>query len=388
MFEFLRKGSTSLLAKIFLAIIVIVFIFWGIGSFTSYDKDLLAKVNGEKITLREFQEYYHYKLLQIKQTLGELSDEEIKKLNLKEQVLQELIQRKLLLTLAKEFGIYVSKEEVKIVLSSLPYFQENGVFNQAKYNFFLREIGLSPATFEKLLYTNLLEQKLRHLLSAPLLVSKAEIEDYANFYYQKLNLVECALPYEACEKEVNVTGQVLENYFHVNRNKYVEDEKIKIAYLKIPVTGKGEVSEEEIKNYYIQNLSRFKEPFKVKLRKYLVVGVEDLSLKKAQEERNKLQNIKDFEKLGIKEGEWFEEEALPQEVKEVIKKAKQGDILGPLKTSQGYLILGIEEVKPERISKLEEVKGKIKEKLEKEKIMEATKRKANEIYSQVVKENG
>ncbi|MFN3406754.1 MAG: SurA N-terminal domain-containing protein [Caldimicrobium sp.] len=387
MFEFLRKGATSLFAKIFLAIIVIVFIFWGIGSFTSYDRDLLAKVNGEKITLREFQEFYHYKLLQIKQTLGELSDEEIKKLNLKEQVLQELIQRKLLVALAKEWGIYVSKEELKMALSGLPYFQENGVFSQAKYNLFLREIGLSPATFEKLLYTDLLEQKLRLLINAPLLVSQGEIEDYANFYYQKLSLEECILPYEVCEKEVNVNGEALENYFYVNRNKYVEEEKVKIAYLKIPFTGEAEVSEEEIKNYYMQNFSRFKEPLKVKLRKYLVLGVGDLSLKRAQEEKNKLQTIKDFEKLGIKEGEWFEEEALPQEVKELIKRAKPGDIIGPLKTSQGYLILGIEEVKPERISKLEEVKGKIKEELAKEKIREATKRKANEIYSQVIKEN-
>ncbi|MFN3505230.1 MAG: SurA N-terminal domain-containing protein [Caldimicrobium sp.] len=387
MFEFLRKGATSLFAKIFLAIIVIVFIFWGIGSFTSSDRDLLAKVNGEKITLREFQEYYHYKLLQIKQTLGELSDEEIKKLNLKEQVLQELIQRKILMKLARDFGVYVSKEEVKLTLSGLPYFQENGDFSQTKYNLFLREIGLSPATFEKLLYSDLLEQKLKLLISAPLLVSKGEVEDYANFYFQKLSLEEYVLPNEVCEKEVNITQEALENYFHANRNKYVEEEKVKLAYLKIPFTGEVEISEEELKNYYVQNVSRFKEPFKVKLKKFLVSGVGDLSLKKAQEERNKLKSIKDFEKIGIKEGEWFEEEALPQEVKEWVKRAKAGDILGPLKTSQGYLILGIEEVKPERILKFEEVKGKLKEELEKEKIRQNTKIKANEMYSQVIKEN-
>lgn len=388
MFEFLRKGSTSLLAKIFLAIIIIVFVFWGIGSFTSYDKDNIAKVNGERITLKEFQELYHYKLLQIRQTLGDLPEEELKKLNLKEEILQELIQRKLINDLAKELGVKVTQEELNMTLRQIPFFQEKGVFNQAKYKAFLRELGLSASSFEKLIYADLLQQKLKTLITSPLLVSKEEVQDFTNFYFQRLSLEEFILPLEVCEKEVKAEEKDLESYFHAHRDMYVEDERVKLAYFKLPFEGDVDVSEVELKNYYSQNLNRFKEPFKVKLRKLFVPGLSEVSFKKAEEERKKIKALKDFASFGVSNGEWFEEDALPQEIKSIIKSSRVGDILGPLKTSQGYLILGIEEIKEGGILKFEEVKPKLKEELKKEKIKEKVRAKANEIYAQVVKENG
>ncbi|MFN3921293.1 MAG: peptidyl-prolyl cis-trans isomerase [Caldimicrobium sp.] len=181
--------------------------------------------------------------------------------------------------------------------------------------------------------------------------------------------------------------KALESYFHAHRDMYVEEEKVKIAYMKLPFEGEVEVSEEELKNYYSQNLTRFREPFKVKMRQLIIPGVSEVSLKKAEEEKKKVKEIKDFALFGVTKGEWFEEDALPQEIIHIIKNSKAGDILGPLKTSQGYLILGIEEIKPESILKFEEVKNKLIEELKKEKIKEKVKAKANEIYSQIVREN-
>ncbi len=388
MFDFLRKGATSIYAKIFLAVIVIVFVFWGIGSFTTSEKDVLAKVMGEKITLREFQEFYHYKLLQFRQTLGDLSEEELNRLNLKEQVLQELIKRKLLSQLAEDYGVKITQVELNMALKAIPFFQEKGQFDEQKYRAFLRELGLSQASFEKLLYTELLEEKIKTLITSPILVSKEEVQDFANFYFQKLEIEEYILPIEVCEREVKVNEVDLENYFHSHRNDYVEEEKVKLAILKLPFEGEVELTEEDLKNYYTQNLHRFREPFRVKIRKLFIPGVGEDALKRAQEERAKIKTLKDLEALGSKNGEWFEEGALPLEIKNFVRGAKPGDIIGPLRASQGYLILGIEEVQPERVLKFEEVKVKLVEELKKEKVREKVRAKANEIYAQIVRENG
>lgn len=148
MFEFLRKGATSLFAKIFLAIIIIVFVFWGIGYFGTSDRNLVAEVDGEKINLKEFQEYYNFKFFQLKQAFGEVSSEDLKKMRFKEMALQELIRIKLTQRIAQDLGLKITQEEINLAISQLPFFQQEGRFNPSAYLAFLREMGLTPATFE------------------------------------------------------------------------------------------------------------------------------------------------------------------------------------------------------------------------------------------------
>jgi len=156
MLNFLRKGATSLYVKLFLLVIVIVFIFWGIGNFTSERKNLVAKVNGIPITLKEFQEYYNFQVSKLKQTFGELSAEDIAKLKLKNQILEELIRIKLLESQAEKFGIEITPVEITYAISQITSFQENGKFSPTKYQSILRELRISPEFFEKLIKIDLL----------------------------------------------------------------------------------------------------------------------------------------------------------------------------------------------------------------------------------------
>jgi len=388
MFDFLKKASTSLFAKLFLAVIIIVFIFWGIGYFGITERDVVAEVNKEKITLREFQEFYHYKYLQLKQAFGELSEEDLKKMKFKELVLQELIQLKLLNQLAQSFGLKVSQEEVEQALLQMPFFQESGRFDVRRYQAFLRELGLKPKTFEELLKGELLRQKLQGVLVSPLLVSKAEAEDFARFMHQKVSYLEAELLYADCEKTITYSERDLENFYLAHRDRYIEDEKIKLLYYEIPFEKEVEVSDEELKNYYLQNLERFRESGQIKLRKIFIPEANENGLKRAQEIRKELKELKDFEKFGVKEGEWFEEGNLPKEFSALLKNVTKGQILGPLKVSQGYLILGVEEITRERVLKLEEVREKLLEELKKLKGREKALSMANELYTKVVTEGG
>ncbi|PMP61112.1 MAG: hypothetical protein C0197_06215 [Caldimicrobium thiodismutans] len=388
MFDFLRKGATSLFAKIFLAVIIIVFVFWGIGYFGVTDRDIVAVVNGEKINLREFQEFYHYKYLQLKQTLGDLKEEDLKKMKFKELVLQNLIQIKLINQLAKDLGLKITQEEVEVTLSQIPFFQKNGAFDPRRYQAFLRELGLSPKTFETLLKADLLQQKFKMLILAPILVSNDEVEEFGRFLNQKIRYLEAQLPISTCEKAIKWNEKELESFFHAHRDRYIEEEKIKLVYYEIPIKGEVKITEEELKNYYLQNINRFREPFKVKLRRIFVPIEGDVGFKKAQEIKNQIKTLEDFSRFGAKEGEWFEEVSLSQELLSLLKMAKKGDILGPIKVSQGFLILGVEEINPERVLKLEEVRTRLLDELKKKKLREEILRKANEIYTKVVAENG
>lgn len=388
MFDLFRKSVSSVFGKIFLAVIIIVFVFWGIGSFTDYRKEIVAEVNRDKITLSQFQEYYNFKYTQLKQTLGDISQEDLQKMRLKETVLEELIEQKLIEQIAKKYGIRVTDEELKLAITHTPAFQEKGSFNPARYQSFLRSLNLTPKAFEELIRADILRQKLANLISAPIIVSEMEVDAYYNFQNQKLEVLELSLPFSVCAREVRWTEGELESFFHARRDRYVEDEKVKLAYLFIPYKGEVEVTEEELKRYYQENIERFKEPYRVKVRRILIAGKGEEALNRAREIRTALKELKDFDRFSGQKGEWVEVDVLPEELKNLIRVAKVGDILGPLEGKDGYLILGIEEVKQERYLKYEEVRSRLLSELKEQKIKARVKAKANEFFAKIIAEDG
>jgi len=387
MFEFLRKGATSIFAKIFLAVIVIVFVFWGIGTFTGDRSQVVAEISGEKITAKEFREYYNYQLYQLKLAFGEGSQEIAKDPKFKEEVLFDLIRKRLLRKYAESLGLSVSEKEVEMYLAQIPAFQDRGSFNPAKYQTLLREVGITPKFFEELLKQDLLEQRLSSLINSALFTTKKEAEDFAKFYFQTLHFKLAELPYSSCANELKPTDSDLENFFLTRRDLYTEEKKVKLVYHFLPFEGTAEVSEKEIKDYYEKNLTRFKEPFKVKLREIFIEGTDQTAFTKAQSLRAEIKDLKDFAKHRSI-SQWYDENSVPPELRNLIKSAKPGLILGPLKVEGGYLIVGVEEISPERLLKLEEVKSRIISELKQEKIKANVIAKANELYTKVVKEDG
>ena len=59
MLRLMRKQAGSWLIKILLGAIVIVFVFWGVGSFREQRGGRVALVNGDQITQDEYRETYN-----------------------------------------------------------------------------------------------------------------------------------------------------------------------------------------------------------------------------------------------------------------------------------------------------------------------------------------
>lgn len=84
MLRLMREQAGSWLIKVLLGAIVIVFVFWGVGSFRSQRGDRIATVNGEPITLNEYRETFDNLLAQLRRRFGNNLDEDmIEKLQVK-----------------------------------------------------------------------------------------------------------------------------------------------------------------------------------------------------------------------------------------------------------------------------------------------------------------
>ncbi len=115
-------------------IVILSFIFWGVGPLDKPTELTVAEVGKEKITIEEYWRTYENARTMYRQIFRDQFNEELeKKLNLKEAVLESIINERVMLAAAADMGITVSDLEVQDAILSNPQFKRDGVFKKEVY---------------------------------------------------------------------------------------------------------------------------------------------------------------------------------------------------------------------------------------------------------------
>ena len=115
MLDGIRNNAQSWGVKIAFGIIILVFVFWGVGSYTG-PKGLVASVNGKNITEVEFQRAYAQMEDNIRRSAPNITPEVMEGLQLERRVLDQLIQEKLIEAEAERAGLAVSPFELRALI--------------------------------------------------------------------------------------------------------------------------------------------------------------------------------------------------------------------------------------------------------------------------------
>ncbi|MEY2392966.1 peptidylprolyl isomerase [Wolbachia endosymbiont of Tettigetta isshikii] len=146
--------NKSLSTKVIVVILACLLIFMGVGNLLSDDgkKEELARVGKEVITLDEYKSLYqNYG----KQIFGSnVSEEQVKRL--KYDLLNALIEQKLLFNLMSDLGLVIGEESIKDHIKNTKYFQnDEGEFDKGKFHETLNALhmieGEYTAKLEKIL---------------------------------------------------------------------------------------------------------------------------------------------------------------------------------------------------------------------------------------------
>ena len=176
MLHLMRKHAGSWMIKVVLGVIVVVFVFWGVGSYRSGKGNRIAVVNGEAIALEEYRGTYEQLLEQYRRQFGNALDQKLlKTLNLKEQALNRLIDRRLLLQSADRLNLHVTDEAVVEAIQNIEAFQENGQFVPGRYQRLLAVNRMTPEIFEENMRRDVLVQKTQGFILGSAKVSEAEV---------------------------------------------------------------------------------------------------------------------------------------------------------------------------------------------------------------------
>jgi len=164
MLKVMRKHAKYFYVLFF--IVILSFLFWGIGTVDKTGKSgIVAEVGKYKITADDYWKSYENVYRFYKEIYKDKFDEEMeKKLNLKEKVLDSMVQEKVLLIAAKEEGIRIGDEELQEAITHESAFMRNGVFDKTVYLNRLRLMRITVDEYERAKRQELILNKMRHLI--------------------------------------------------------------------------------------------------------------------------------------------------------------------------------------------------------------------------------
>jgi len=223
----LRIFSKGKFATILVAIIIVPFVFWGMGSvFRGGNINSVAKINSFNISTKDFVN--HINKLNLN---SEIIKENIDN-NILEEILTELVSRSLVDIEIKDLNIIISdKTLAKIIKKNKSFRSENNQFSRLKYEKFLLENNISAADFEMRLRKKELKKKLLTYISggikSPYFIANKTFKDQTKIIelsYLNLNNV--------YKKKDEFNNTEIENFIKENEDK-LKRELIDFTYVKI-----------------------------------------------------------------------------------------------------------------------------------------------------------
>lgn len=151
MLDSMRRGANSLPAKIFLGLLTLSFIGWGVGSrLGASHTDTLATVGDTSITLGEFQRAYQRQSQALSRQMGQaLTPDMARSIGLPQQTLSVLMANATVLDMATASGFGISDERLAQAIANDPTLRPPGAasFNRDYFTQLLAQNGLDEAMF-------------------------------------------------------------------------------------------------------------------------------------------------------------------------------------------------------------------------------------------------
>ncbi len=386
MLDLMRKHAGSWIIKILLGAIAVAFaLSWGVSSYYS-NKEVAVTVNGEPITMAQFQEEHGRMVETNRRQLGEQYDRLAPMLGLKERALNTLIDRALLFQAANRLGISASDQEVAQVLTSFPAFQRGGRFDKDQYRRVLNANRLTPETFENLQRGQIVLSKLTTMVVGAAHISPLELEQTLDEALGKVQGVYLTFAEETYRKGLSAGAEEVEAYYQEHKRDYMIPEKLRISYVVFPLSAyrdQARVTDDDVAEYYESQRGQYVVPEAVHAR-HILIGVaenapaEQLAQAKAKAETI-LAEVKDkggdFAALARKESQdpgsaatggdlgFIQRDTVVPAFEQAVFALQPGQV-DLVQTPYGFHVIKVEERREGRVIPLEEVKGELRNKLE------------------------
>jgi len=405
MLQAIRDKVTGWIAYGIIFLISIPFALWGVNSYLGGGEILpAATVNGEKISLREFDQAYTGYRQRLTQLFGGAIPESLgSESALRALVLDQLIEDAALRQYIEAHRYRIGDVALGRQIRGMQEFQRDGQFNPEVYQQQLSSIGLSTLGFEQRLRSNGSVEQFQNGIRTTAFITPVARKQFTSLQNQTRKLR--TLTYQLDPSSVTVDDGEIEQYYLSNTERYMTPEQVKIDYIELSLDSIKEgikVDESEIEARYQDNLAAYTTP-ELRTASHILITVgEDkddaAALQQISDIRARIQNGESFEALarefsqdpgsaadGGQLGEIGRGEMVPT-FESALFALQLNELSEPVKTGFGWHLIQVNAISGGESQPYESLKATLADEIKSEKaevqIYELIERVANVVYEQ------
>ena len=394
MLEKIRESSQGLTAKIIIGLIILTFAVAGIGSYTNNVDTSVATVNGEKISQQAFNKAYQEQRNRMAQQFGEmfdtLSNDSNYMANFRQGVLDNLINEKLIDQNARDLAIRISDESIKETIRKMPEFQVDGAFDNNRYLAIINQAGFfQSSSFRDYLRVEMARRQLSQALVATEFNLPYQEALQQNLQNQTRNIRFTTISAKQFEAGIEISEEEIKAYYQANQIRFENKEKVQVNYIRLSISDIAkniEISDEDVAKYYQDNIASYTQAEQRRVSHILIEfsegdsDSESAAKVQAEDALARLAQGEDFAELakelssdtfsGENGGdlEYLEPGLMEQSFDEAaFALTTIGDTTELIKTSFGYHVIKLTELKPEIVQNFAEVKTELHAKVSSDK---------------------
>jgi peptidyl-prolyl cis-trans isomerase D len=384
MFEFIRSHRRWM-QFILLLLIVPSFFLVGIQGYDSFMRaePELATVNGQPVSRAEFDQAHRNQLEQFRQRLGAQFDPAvIDTPALREGLLNQLINQRLLANVAVDNRFSVSDETLRNTIAAIPEVQDNGRFSPERYRQVLAAQGMSPTSFEAGLRRDLAVARVLEPVGQSARAPGEVVAALETALTQQRTVQLRRFAAADYRSQVSVSPADIQAWYDANKQQLQIPEQVQVQYLVLDeaaATQGVQVKDEDLASYYEQNKNRFGQPERRRASHIMINLAPGASEDARKAARAKAEDLAkqaaadpaQFAELARKNSQdagsatnggdlgWLAPGMLTGPLEKAIFGQSKDQVSGVIETPSGLHVVKVTEIQPAAIKPLAEVKDQI-----------------------------
>ncbi|PLA74913.1 peptidylprolyl isomerase [Hydrogenovibrio sp. SC-1] len=383
MLQSIRDHAQGWIAWVIVSLIILTFALFGIDQYAQGDKIVVvAEVNGEEVTANEFLSLYDRQKNRLKNQFGDMYDQVVDDAELRDQVMDALVESEVIQQWASDHNMRVSDAQVFAMIESAPVFQKDGQFDKQLYQDILMRNGLNIARFEYEQRRFMVETQNRQLTMASAIATDQQVKNLAALQFQQRQVNTLRIDQRPFMEQAVPTAAEIENYYQANQDQYRVPEKVSIQYVLLSqadLAEKVEVNDQQRKAFYDNNKDQFVQPKQRQASHILIQINETTSEAEAKKQitdiASKIEAGEDFEALAKAHSQdpgsaniggdlgMFQQGMMVPEFDKTVFSMQPGEVSEPIKTDFGYHLIKLTQIQPKQTPEYDAVKADVEAQL-------------------------
>lgn len=363
------------IAWILFVFVVGGFVFWRADFGGAGRASYAAKVNGQDLSINEFDRQLQARQNQFQQQYRTELSEDMRK-ELRRSVLERMVLDTVLEQRVAKQGYRVSDARVAEVIRSVPAFQVDGKYDDQVAMGLLRNQGINPEAFKASQRQDMEVRELQAGIADSTFLTPAEFRRYIELSSQRREIAYAMFDVDAFLPSAAVDDAAIAAHYESNKDSYKTTETVDLEYLELAladVADKVSVTDDALRALYEQERERF-QTVEDRHARHILFAVqnndEEAARAKAESVAARLRNGEDFAAIAKELSDdagtktqggdlgWMSRgQSGPFE--DALFALKVGEVSAPVRSDFGFHVIRLDELRPGQEQPFESVREEL-----------------------------